>query len=1269
MRPLRVRGRAGGNGMMFNGTSRFAVLRLLGSGSTGSVYLVEDRQLGAQVALKVLSVAAGLDLYHFKREFRSRVDCKHPNLVALYELFAEGELWFFTMEHVAGVPFNRFLPQTSEPRTPDHAPLRAMLSQLCEGVQAVHEGGAIHRDLKPSNVLVTSAGRVVILDFGLARPVASSLSGGGIVGTPTHMAPEQAMEEPCTPAADWYAVGSMLYEVLAGRPPFQGSMFEVLLKKQSEDPVDPRTLRPHADPELSELCMQLMRRAPEQRPEGPEVLARLGSQHEAHPPRHAVARVPTPGVFGRGPELARLASAYQRVERGSLAVTLVQGASGIGKTSLVEAFLKSLQQAVPTLAPQILRGRCHEREALPFKAFDSVIDELSQRLDRLDPGTQAWVLPDGIAHLAAIFPVLRRISAIEASRYATPLPDARESRNQAFVACRALLLRLARLAPLVIFIDDLQWADPDSFALLRALLQQPGAPALHLVLACRPPDAAAGQGPAAWHELERLPGVDSFGLGPLGDADIRGLAEQRMGDAALAPALRQRMADSVAGEARGNPLFAVELVQHLMDVVLPDGAAAGLPADHRDYRLDGMILKRVGSLPEEGQRMLELVAVARDPLAERTLASAVGLDLGGPAWQRGLSALLGGRLLTRRGQDAETSLVVYHDRIAEAMVRHLDEPTVRDLYRQLAEAVERCEHERKDKLARYWLSADDHARAKRYAIAAAREAQDKLAFHRAAELYQTALALEPDDGAQVELLRALGDCRASDGHAIAAAEAYQRAATVSDAAQAVKLHHLAAEQLLRGGHIAQGLEILQGVLAESGLRLAAGPRRALLSVLWRLLRLRLRGTEFVERPPSSAPAHVQRMLDVLWSAIIGLGVVDILRSDDFLLRFLLLALKVGDLRRVGQGLAVLSGQLASLGTSQMSFARQMITKAEVLAHRSGDATVIGLAKMSRGVVHYFAGEWEPALADFTAVEEHFLRHCHGVGWELATTRSFICFTLRATGRMRELCTRFDRYTADADRIGDRYLAANLRTYMSGVWQVRGDIARARRELEGVLDVWPGHTYQVQHFFHLYARCELALYEDAPEVAAQAMAAEEAKFLRSALAKVRGVRGEYAWITGRLSLALAERRPPGERAPLLRKAMRGARYLRTLGQQTAVAMGDLLEAGACRLGHKGARSSAAELLAHAVEAFDATGAQSLAAVGRWWLGALLGGASGEELRISAGRWMIEQGIREPARFAFSMLPGFSGAADHREADGLEQGQVLEPPARQSGRPAA
>jgi hypothetical protein len=1207
----------------------------------GSVYLVYDKQLDTKVALKTLNVSGGLDLLRFKREFRSLADLRHLNLVRLYELVSEGELWFFTMEYVVGVPFDHYLlGQLRSP--PSRERLTKTVQQLCAGVHAVHETGCIHRDLKPSNVLVTEEGRVVILDFGLAKNANSeSLSGDGIFGTPAYMAPEQALEKPCLPASDWYAVGTMIYEALAGRCPFEGALLEVLLKKQTEDPPAPNPMGSLGDDRMQALCMKLLHRDPARRPAGAEILAHLGvvpgQRTLAQTGRHPA--VGMKGVVGRQAELQVLHRAYLEMCKGSLSVTMVQGTSGIGKTSLVETFVEGRLPIVPSV-PLVLRGRCHEREALPFKAFDSVVDSLTHHLTKLSDDDLSYVLPDGILHLAEIFPVLRRLKLIAHERYAMPpLRDAKELRNQAFGAFCDLLVRMARLHPIVIFIDDLQWADLDSFALLRALVRQPGAPALQLILNCRPlTDGNLGSAKSLLREVQAQPGVEVITLGPLSDDNIRTLADGLIESGKVSPALKQHIAETIVGEARGNPFFVVELVQHLLGRVVPDGGLAVSP-DGSDFQVDGMILKRVEALPEESQRLLEIIAVAGDPLPQQTLAGAIGVPFGSEAWERGISTLVEERLVSRRGRQGEDAVVAYHDRIREAVVRHLDESTLRKLHRQLAEAVEQWDHERTDRLARYWLSADDHERAKRYANDAANEARTKLAFDRAAEFYETAVALESDDTAKIELLHALGDCRASDGHASLAAEAYQRAAAFSGSTQSMQFHHLAAEQLLRGGHIAQGLDALKDVLKQVGLRLSPSPRRAFLSVASRLLWLRLRGTNFVERPASSISAKNRRLLDVLWSVNIGLGVVDILHADDFLLRFLMLALKTGDIHRVSQGLSMLAGQVAAIGRSHFGFSMQLLSKAEVLARRSSDPHAIGLTKMCRGVVHYFSGEWEAARTELTAVEQYFLSHCHGVNWEVATTRIFASYSLRMAGRLRELCERFDRYTADADRTGDRYLSTSLRTYHSIVWLIRDDCARASKDIEGILDAWPGDRYLFQHFTHLFARCEQALYAGQPQTAFAAISAEDSRIRRSAMLKINGIRLEYAWLWARIALAMAEVAREGDRAPFFRQARRSVSFLRKSDHQTGVAMGATIEAGVCWLSPRADRAAGFAKLEHAVATAEAAGANLLAESGRRWLGEIVGGSRGEELLARSNGWMAEQGVRNPARLAHMILPGF------------------------------
>jgi hypothetical protein len=1221
----------------------------------GTVHLVWDEQLETEVALKVLTLTTGSDLFRFKREFRAVADLKHPNLVTLYELISEGQLWFFTMEYVAGVPFDQYLsdavpkPNGTGESQAQGDPERVLRSiqQLCAGVQAIHEAGSIHRDLKPTNLLVTDEGRVVILDFGLAKPHrGASISTTGFSGTPAYMAPEQASEKPCMPAVDWYAVGTMIYEVLTGACPFEGSFFDVILRKQSEDPPPPREVNPFADEGLSDLCMQLLHRDPAQRPNGDEILRRLKVTPESRllPAlrRHTSTVMPALKVVGREQELQALYRSYATMRKGKLSVVVVQGTSGIGKTCLVDAFLEDIANShTGKTAPAVLRGRCHERETLPFKGFDNVIDGLSYRLAALDPDDQAYVLPDGIGHLCEIFPVLRRVKLTAHERYLRPrLRDAKELRNQAFVALRDLMVHLARTLPVVIFVDDLQWADRDSFALLRALMRQPGAPSLLLIATCRAScDIGASLTDDLLADFLAQPDVETISLGPLAQDATRTLADGLCDDGVkIPPSTRREIVETVVREASGHPFFAIELVHHLRTVVLPKGGLE-TATDVRALHLDAMIVERVRNLSDESQRLLQVIAVAGDPLPQRVLASAAQVTLGSEAWERGITALVDECFIRRRGRQGTDVVEPYHDRIRDAVVASLDAAALHAVHVQLAKAVEHWERERTDMLARYWLSAEDHERAKRYAWEAAVEARGKLAFDRAAQLYETAAGLESQDDKRAELLRALGECQASDGRSILAAAAFERAAACSSTDQAALLRHLAAEHLLRGGEIAQGLAVLKDVLHRSGLRLASSTLLATWSVGWRLLWLRVRGLHFKERSASSIRAEDKHALDVYWSVNTGLGAVDSLRAVDFLLRFLHLALKLGDVRRIAQGLSMLGGQLSAFWASRFRWAVRLISEGEVLSRKSGDHAAIGMARLCRALCRFFDGEYEACTNELISVEDYFLTHCRGVSWELATVRSFMCFSMRLGGRIRELCERFDRYTADADRTGDRYLSTNLRTYQSIVWLARDNPERARKDSDGILSSWPVDMYQVQHFFCLYGKCEQAIYSEKPEEAWQAILAEEERLRRSTVLAISGIRIETASVSGRTALAMAELAPPSQREPFLRRVRKSVQVLRKSEHRAGVAMGLTLDAGCRHLSPGADLEATIAALDRAVATAEAAGAHLIAESGRRWLGQLMGGRRGEELTARSNGWMASQGIVNPPRIAHLIAPGF------------------------------
>ncbi|HTU56973.1 MAG TPA: serine/threonine-protein kinase, partial [Polyangiales bacterium] len=323
------------------------------------------RDTGEQVALKKLIRFDTKSVMRLKREFRSLANMHHPNLVKLYDLGRSGDSWFLTMEYLEGVDLLAHLGVSTDALATNHRgyampPIERVLStfhQLARGVDALHQAKLLHRDLKPSNVMVTS-GRVVALDFGLACGLEEEdrlvTHDGTISGTPAYMPPEQALGQTLSEVSDWYAVGVMLYQVLCGQLPIDGkNANELLRRKLDRDPVPLSRLNGAVPARLEDLCMRLLAREPSMRPSGDEVLSVLADyepdqlQLEVHSMQtelgmrsESQVRTGTVRLFGRDAPLHELQGALDQAERGQSVVAHVRGASGTGKTALVECFLQ-----------------------------------------------------------------------------------------------------------------------------------------------------------------------------------------------------------------------------------------------------------------------------------------------------------------------------------------------------------------------------------------------------------------------------------------------------------------------------------------------------------------------------------------------------------------------------------------------------------------------------------------------------------------------------------------------------------------------------------------------------------------------------------------------------------------------------------------------------------------------------------------------------------------------------------------------------------------
>src|SRR5262249_34885589 len=245
---------------------RYRILRPLGAGGMGAVYLARDTQLDRLVALKVPRLGGDDrptpgDLERFLREARAAAALLHPNLCPIFDVGEVDGTPYLTMAYLEGRLLSGVI-EKGKPLSQRQAAL--IVRKLATALQEAHARGVIHRDLKPSNVMISARGEPIVMDFGLARrdeTVEARLTKDGtVLGTPAYMPPEQVRGETRTigPACDIYALGVILYELLAGRLPFEGSVLNILGKILTEEPPPPSRSRSDLDPRLEAICLKAM---------------------------------------------------------------------------------------------------------------------------------------------------------------------------------------------------------------------------------------------------------------------------------------------------------------------------------------------------------------------------------------------------------------------------------------------------------------------------------------------------------------------------------------------------------------------------------------------------------------------------------------------------------------------------------------------------------------------------------------------------------------------------------------------------------------------------------------------------------------------------------------------------------------------------------------------------------------------------------------------------------------------------------------------------
>ncbi|NUM47807.1 MAG: tetratricopeptide repeat protein [Anaerolineales bacterium] len=712
-------------------SKRYLIHEQLGSGGEGVIFRATDRLTTKSVAIKRVRLehetgdgSRSTQLTNANRklqiahEFQTLASLRHPNIISVldYGFAVEGNehIPYFVMEYL---PDAKSILAAGKALSLEKK--IDLLIQMLQALQYLHQRGILHRDLKPANALIVH-GQLKLLDFGLSAYLAKAR---GTSGTLPYMPPEYMQDEPLSAASDLYSVGIMGYELLAGRHPFRvddpsGLVMDILFAEPNFEAVPAPT-------GILQILEKLLAKAPSDRYQNAEavILALSAALAQPPPPETEAIResfLRQASFVGRETELKKLLTSLERLLKmphlPDGRAWLVSGESGVGKSRLLQEFRA---QAL-VRGSIVIQGGSFAEHPSPYQFWHDPLRLLAV-LTPVD-AAQASVLKALVPDIERVLPGMPFVLE--------PMPlDGQANKSRMLAVLRTLFQQLTQgenAPPVILILEDIQWAGSESLALLRDF-QEVVTDLPVMILASYHSDEAPNL-------RQHFPHFASLPLARLNAMEVMVLSHAMLGQ------VDEKLADLLFRETEGNVLFLIETIRTLAGETgrLAEIGKGALPASVRAVGVETLLARRLERVPAEAHQLLTFAAVLGRKLDPALLQQNWVWRM---SWDQWLLMVSNAAII----HWMEGNQIAFaHETLRRVVLNQLPPHRLRALHARAAEAIETVYPDARGywgKLAFHWREAGMPEREFHYLTLAGPQLIQTSAYREAVETYARGLAL------------------------------------------------------------------------------------------------------------------------------------------------------------------------------------------------------------------------------------------------------------------------------------------------------------------------------------------------------------------------------------------------------------------------------------------------------------------------------------------------------------------------------------------------